>query len=448
MDESRLRALLEHAATGEPVMGQLVSNSLRAGKRLARRRRLEAAAASVAGVALIALVPAVAGILGATAHRAPATTGRGPATAYVWSMIASEIVPIRLSSGTALAPVKVPGYMTDLVAAPGGRALYAFSYVVQPRGDLVNPRSKDFYMTRISTVTREAARPIRLVAGVAQFSELLIAPHGATAYALEFGPIKNFCRSGYCLLSINLATGAERNLGDAGSGPFGLTPDGRMAYVVGAAGVTPVDLATGTRLPAIRVPGRAWDIAVGPGGKAYVVSQQSNGEAFVTPISTASNTAGTPIPVPANGDTATLNGFMVTPDGRTAYVGAGDHITPVGLVTGRALEPITVDAQAQVVWLPMSPDGRLAYDVPHATWIQPISLVSNSALAPVFLPRGYSETANAAFSPSGRVLYLGASDGSIALAPGGLIIPVNTATQRLGKAIKVTNLPAQIVIVP
>jgi len=59
----------------------------------------------------------------------------------------------------------------------------------------------------------------------------------------------------------------------------------------------------------------------------------------VTPIYTATNTAGKPIPV----------GSMpwdiaITPNGKTAYVAnrGSDTVTPISIVTGRAGTPISV----------------------------------------------------------------------------------------------------------
>ena len=87
MDEVYLRALLEHATSEEPSMGQLVENSLYAGKRLARRRRIEAAIAAVVGIALIGF--AIPAALGALSHRSEPSPG--PGTLPSWQRVADRL---------------------------------------------------------------------------------------------------------------------------------------------------------------------------------------------------------------------------------------------------------------------------------------------------------------------------------------------------------------------
>src|SRR5262249_13567813 len=67
MDETSLRRLLDSALAGRPPMGPVVSNALRAGRKLRRRRRIQGAAGGAAAVAIIAVtIPATIGILGHT----------------------------------------------------------------------------------------------------------------------------------------------------------------------------------------------------------------------------------------------------------------------------------------------------------------------------------------------------------------------------------------------
>jgi YVTN family beta-propeller protein len=78
-------------------------------------------------------------------------------------------------------------------------------------------------------------------------------------------------------------------------------------------------------------------VAVTPDGKtAYVTNY---GDGTVTPITVATNTAGTPITVGSN-----PLGVAVTPDGKTAYVtnGGDGTVTPITVATNTAGTPITV----------------------------------------------------------------------------------------------------------
>ena len=101
--------------------------------------------------------------------------------------------------------------------------------------------------------------------------------------------------------------------------------------------VTPIDTATNT--PGIPIPvGNNPDgIAITPNGTtAYVVDNDSNA---VTPIDTATNTTGTAIPV---GSSPT--GIAITPHGKTAYVSStgSDDVTPISTATNTAGTPIPV----------------------------------------------------------------------------------------------------------
>ena len=71
---------------------------------------------------------------------------------------------------------------------------------------------------------------------------------------------------------------------------------------------------------------------------AYVVSGGSGVPGAVTPIRTATNTAGPPIPIPL-GQT-----IAITPNGKTAYVANTDDgtVTPIRTATNQALRPIKI----------------------------------------------------------------------------------------------------------
>jgi hypothetical protein len=443
-------------------MGQLVENSLHAGKRLARRRRIEGAIAAAVGVALVGIaIPAALGALSADhhsrSHPAPATHPIRPrGTAYAWTITlpngygaSHALTVIRLRDGKGLAPVRLNGELDDVLAAPDGRTLYAFT----DKGDGV-----EYYLTPISTATDKAGRAIKLSIGVPETAIFEIAPNGRFA--------DGFLVSGHRILfvSMNLRTGAWREVravSNLNSEPtnFAITPNGTTAYVTAYAnGIFAVNLAKGTALP-IRLPGgQATDVAVTPNGKtAYATSTTMSGNVkagtartvtWVTPINVASNSAGTSIKVPAGlGNSANI---AITPDGRTAYLYGGPNVIPISLRSGRVLRPIFVANENWVQDLVISPNGKTAYAIPGSGFLLPISTRTNKALSPVYLPAGYAGgDSGEVFDTSGRVLYVPSYIAGPTGANEGVLIPIDTATQQIGKIIKVgRGITEQAVIVP
>jgi S1-C subfamily serine protease len=74
MDETTLRTLLDSALAGEPPIGPVADNALRAGIKIRRRRALGAAAGMAVAAAIALVVPVVTGPLGA-----PPASGQYPA---------------------------------------------------------------------------------------------------------------------------------------------------------------------------------------------------------------------------------------------------------------------------------------------------------------------------------------------------------------------------------
>ena len=126
--------------------------------------------------------------------------------------------------------------------------------------------------------------------------------------------------------------------------------------------VTPINTATNTPGTPIHI-GRALcfsdggfseNIAITPDGKtAYATTttfcHTTSCPITVTPINTATNTAGTPIHV--RGNPSFLGGqIVITPDGKTAYVTNRSDVTPINTATNTPGRPIHVPtAQYQAV---------------------------------------------------------------------------------------------------
>jgi hypothetical protein len=111
VDERSLHALLEHAAQAEPPLGQLVDNSMRAGRRLRRRRQVLGALACATVVAAVVLVPAAYSSLGTAghgSHHGAAARALAPTTAYVMTT-AGYLVPINLATSKARPPIYASG---------------------------------------------------------------------------------------------------------------------------------------------------------------------------------------------------------------------------------------------------------------------------------------------------------------------------------------------------
>jgi YVTN family beta-propeller protein len=173
-------------------------------------------------------------------------------------------------------------------------------------------------------------------------------------------------------------------------------------------------------------------VAVTPDGKTAYVANSGSGT--VTPIATATNTAGTPITVGTQPDA-----MAITPDGRTAYVansGSGT-VTPIATATNTAGTPITVGTQPDAIAI--TPDGRTAYvtDIFSGT-VTPVATATNIPGTPIIV--GHNPDA-IAVTPDGTTVY-------VANAGSGTVTPVATATDIPGTPIIVGSDPAGVAITP
>jgi hypothetical protein len=456
MDGTSLRAHFERAVSDRPPTPQLVANSRRAGVRLRKRRRIEAAAASFTAVALIAAIPAAAGAFGPTRGGQPSpgdywTAATAP-NAFVWTS-ANTVTPIRLSTDTTLRPLRFPGVIAGLQAAPDGSAVYVFSATRPGR------RAPSMtYVTRISTSTGRMGTPVRLIGPLSAWPgsqvnaaiTAQIAPGGRIAYASGlFGGLE----------AINLATGVERKV--AVYGPFAITPDGRKAYVADI-GLIPVDLATGKALSSVKlhVPGQTEAVAIIPDGRtAYVTNVTTSGNTdnseritvWVTPVDVATDTAATAFVGQAVHSSDASAEISIAPDGETGYLWGALEVTPIDLATNRTEKPIQLDASlARMVVsnFVISPNSKVAYAQPVGQrWLQPVDLVSGAALKPVALPSGFAGTATVTFAPDGTVAYVGGTAKQHGRTVGA-VIPIQETSQRVGTPVPVQGSPEQVVIVP
>jgi DNA-binding beta-propeller fold protein YncE len=167
------------------------------------------------------------------------------------------------------------------------------------------------------------------------------------------------------------------------------------------------------------------------------------------PISTATNTAGTPIHLVAYfGEGA----MAITPDGKTVYVLSYEGtqhpgmVVPIRTATNTAGKPIKVTFppygfNGQIA---IPPDGKTAYVTTEGNWIIPISTATNTAGPPIrfgsdcYTQRYVHAPYNIAITPDGKTAYVSC---------GKAVVPISTATNTLGRPIHIPLTYAQTIAI-
>ncbi len=433
MDESSLTALFERAVAARPPTPQLVAESLRLGRKLRLRRRIEAAVATALVVGLIAAVGSAA--FGARDHPAPAAPRHAAVAKTMYSASSDGVVtPIRIgtdAAGPTIQLARFAGSDNPLAVAPNGKVIYAATAL----GGL----------TPIYPATNKAGVPIRVTSQM--LGTILITPDGRTAYV----------EAGAGVIPVNLASGRRGKLIRTTVTQMVMTPDGRTVYVLSnSSNVVPISTATSTALRPIPITGSRGtpsDIAVSPDGAIlYVLSgspTRSGGE--ITPISTATNTAQQPIKLPG-----IVMGMAIDPNGKTAYVTDYTRrqlyeLLPVDLANRTVLRPIALPARFWAVsGVAFTPDGRTAYiaigspGTDRGTEVVPIRTATNTGLAPVRLE--ISLPILIAASPDGSTVYVSGEVGSgwTKFA----VFPIRTNANNVGRPIPVPEAPVAMVFAP
>jgi hyaluronoglucosaminidase len=282
--------------------------------------------------------------------------------------------------------------------------------------------------------TGAAGRPIQLGRGAQQ---MVITPDGTTAYVTyRLGRYQ----TEYALKPVSLATGTVGKpiLRASEAGPVSavapsMTPDGRTLYVPywHQQKVTPISTATNTPGTPIRLPG-TFSVEFSPNGRTAFVF----GGGTVTPISTATNTPGRTISLGPHADQ-----WAFTPDGKTVYVvNYATSVTPISFSTGRAGKPIPLHGVDGVADTAITPDGRTLYVTSFkGNRVIPISLATNTAGKPLNVP---GEVLNIVLTPDGRTAYTySGMAGELQI-----VTPISTATNTVGKPIR--TAPDTEVLIP
>jgi YVTN family beta-propeller protein len=225
--------------------------------------------------------------------------------------------------------------------------------------------------------------------------------------------------------------------------------------------VTAIQTATDTVLANIGIPasspGGPFNIAITPNGKtAYLVDSvwdAKPGENSVLPINLATNTPLTPIQIPAP---RIADGFVMAPDGRTAYVLSPHAVTVINTVTNQAEATVNLPAStANAYYMAIAPNGKRLYVI-STSGVFPIRTAGDTLLPTIKLPYLYDSDV-IAITPDSRTIYVGAEIARGTHKVHGLrmpvivargVIPISTATGTAGHFINLGGDPFSIAFAP
>jgi DNA-binding beta-propeller fold protein YncE len=227
----------------------------------------------------------------------------------------SHVIPIATATNMPGKRITVAGTVSTIVAAPDGKTVY-----------LVGNIGDEIEVTPIATATNTPGKPIIVAAGDAIITQpAVITPDGQTIYIAD-----------------SMANGANTNVMDVIA--FGTATNRRVktfgfdALSVDGMAITPDGQ---TLYVATQPPGTKKQTSV-PGDPQAYSCVSPPGE--VTPIVTATNTAGRPITVGCRPQS-----IAVTPDGKTIYVAASsDTVTPIDTATDHPGTPVQI-GQPEVI---------------------------------------------------------------------------------------------------
>jgi DNA-binding beta-propeller fold protein YncE len=347
---------------------------------------MTASAAMMAGLAASSTAATAASPARAAAAAAQAAAARHHAIAYVtvmtWGAGQDAVVPVDTVTGATLKPIPVDRNPGAIAVTPNGK----YAYVVNE-----TPPSVAVIRTRTGTVVKTIPIP---------------GPQGMGVY-------------------------------------IGITPNGKTVYVSFGATVVPIRTADNKVLKPIPTGVAVTGLVFTPDSrKLYVDSWNSK----VVPIRTRTNTAGSPIRVPPY-DEYMPGGLTISPDGRTLYAAYGTMLTPISTVTDKPGKPILF--AEQIINIAISPNGRTGYVANAGTYagpgkVFPVNLRTHKILAPINLPgvAGWMR-----FTPDGKTLYALQQQAAMPNYPG-VLTAIRTATKTVLRNITVGNMPMGFAITP
>ena len=338
------------------------------------------------------------------------------------TMLSRSTLALIASCAVAVALAAAAPAMASPDGAGQSRPAPPTAYVVN-EGGLQVPGT----VTPIDTASGVAGAPIKV--GGVPFT-IAITPNGKTAYVTDI--------SRNVVTPITTATNKPGKPIKVGDGPFSLaiTPNGKMVYVANddSGTVTPISTSANKAGRAIAVAAYPIPIAAAANGKTVY----SVGATQLSAISTATNKASRPLGIGGG-----IHAIAISPSSKTVYVTNGNSLLRINATTLQVTKRITVGADWAVA---LTPNGATLYafscsDLHPATdSMTAISIATFRPAKPVRL--GFC-VAGTAFTPNGKTMYI--VDSPTGSKPG-TVIPVNTATGKLGSPIVVGWQPGALAV--
>ena len=261
-----------------------------------------------------------------------------------------SVLPVKAATGlpgTSVSPPSQQGYVRNAAAvSPDGREVFAEEGSVFGTWEGLLP---------IRTAGDRVGAPIKFARQPYGIEDMAFTPDSKTLYVLS-------STSKQALLTpIRTATGKVGRSITLSAFPdaVAMTPDGRFIYISDHyhGTVKVVRTSTDSVIKTIKI-NFAEALAMAPDGKTLYVGAAApgTGAGEVIPISTASNTAGSPVTVSPDGD---ITALAVTPDGSAVYAALGfnDEVVPIDTATQAVQTPIPVGVHPAL--LAMARDGTL-----------------------------------------------------------------------------------------
>jgi hypothetical protein len=428
MDETSLRAHLELAVSAEPPLGHLVGNSLRAGRRLRRRRAIGAASLSATAVALVSVVPVLTAGAGHQASRPHPAEGEQPAPMLYVATGDGTVVPVEVRTDKALAPINLHLPSTGIACM-----------AVTRDGKTIWVAGFDGEITPISTATRTAGRPI-VIDG--HPDQIVLEPDGRSGYVVGDG-------GGFIPVNF-VAETSGRLVRDHAIERLVLAPRGKTAYGLSlgpTTSVMPVNLTTDKPLRPITFRRLVLQFTLTPNGKsAWVYLGGTANTNELVEVNLTTRAIGAPINLPDG-----VQQVSFGPRDATAYAFGGGQVTPIDLARRALGTSIRVPAGPKTSpgGFALSPDGRtgIAFNLAPSRGVEitAIDFAKGTALSPVYLGYRDWQPTQVTFVPDSSMAYLTIVADSSRGRWSSKLIPVSATTgQRAGQPIKLGGLPQQI----
>ncbi len=329
--------------------------------------------------ALLVIAATSAGSLATAAVLAPSATAAGESgTVYVTNQAEGTVTPIDESSGATGTAIPVGASPVGIAVTPDGKNAYVDHYLQSATGNTLTP---------VGIPSNVAGTPIDYAGG--ESGVVAITPDGQTAYVANEGFGK--------VTAINLATatgGAEIGAFEDPSG-LAVTPNGKTVYVINGSDnqVDTIDTSTNTKATTLTLDSDLTTdaVAMSPDGQTVYVAVTDHSDATqdaVIPVATATNTAGTPIPVAGIGRNATQ--MVISPNGKTLYLTVasvlpdGDVVSLIALDIATGTVGAAVPLDVGLSGLAITPDGARVYVANSQDGtVTPIDTATNTAGAAI-----------------------------------------------------------------